>query len=252
MPPAPRPSSLAQRILFNELEFASGSLTSNTVAYWAFFPLHLLVVIFFPSFYSQIFIYFFFLLKISYIVFYLFDSQLSSVFRSLIFKNGSYKKNKSFSLNLSPLFSPLLFYSWKLLRAPVETSAAPMRLKKSLASGYRGSKENRLQAENISPGPPGARVHDIFSTDWPWGEVGSPRNSLPKPRMGGGWLFSSSSPAGCIINTFPETKWEKLIPYVMKQLPLEWRSSKVVKRHDLMSSVHTYHSTQHLHRSIHS
>ena len=45
------------------------------------------------------------------------------------------------------------------------TSAAPMRLKKSLASGYRGSKENRLQAENNSPGPPGARVRDIFSTD---------------------------------------------------------------------------------------
>lgn len=65
------PRHPAQRILFSELEFASGSLTSNTVASWSFLPLHLVVVIFFPSFYSQVFI-FFFHLKISYIAFYLF------------------------------------------------------------------------------------------------------------------------------------------------------------------------------------
>ena len=156
------------------------------------------------------------------------------------------------SLLIFPPCFPLFCLFLKAAKGTCGDFCGTYEAKEIAASGYRGSKENRLQAENISPGPPGARVHDIFSTDWPWGEVGSPRNSLPKFRMGGGWLFSSSSPAGCIINTFPETKWEKLIPYVMKQLPLEWRSSKVVKRHDLMSSVHTYHSTQHLHRSIHS
>lgn len=109
--PATGPPTPAQRILFSELEFASGSLTSNTVPSWSFLPLHLVVVIFFPSFYSQVFI-FFSHLKISYIAFYLFGFQLSSVFRSLSFKNGSYEKNKPFSLNLSPLFSPLDRGAW--------------------------------------------------------------------------------------------------------------------------------------------
>ena len=76
----------------------------------------------FPFFFTVKFSYFF-PLKNNYIAFYLFGSQLSSVFRSLILKNGSYEKNKPFSLNLSPLFFPLLFipetcqgHLWGLLR----------------------------------------------------------------------------------------------------------------------------------------
>lgn len=51
----------------------------------------------------------------------------------------------------------------------------------------------------------------------------TPGASVPKSRVGRGCLFSFSSPRGCMINTFPDMKWEKLIPYVMKRLPSEWR-----------------------------